>query len=385
MAQVAIFETEHFEGAYPVIRLFDNGENQITIFSYQQSYRQFQYLFKDDARRFKWVVKDDNESKYHFIYRMYKEVRRNNIQLLYLNTISNNHIFYVLMIRLLPKVRSVVTLHDINGYFHFKFAFSLRRWVRYTGKRSLVRAVKEFNVVAATMVPYLQGKLPSWKKVYNVPGAVFEGMPATCPSPVETGKINIVVPGTIDGRRRNYETVFELLQQCNEAGLPVSITLLGSHYGAYGEMILERCRAYAASHSNLSFYQNSPVVDQPEFDRVMNNAHVVFTPSVIDTIIFDGITETYGLSISSGNLFDVIKHAKPFIIPDALRMPDNMESSCFHYKTAADIFLFLKRILNEPSFYNELSQKALNNSREYTIPKVRERNAGLFLTEAKSR
>jgi hypothetical protein len=378
MAQVAIFETEHFEGAYPVIRLFDNGQNQITIFSWQQSYRQFQYLFKDDAHRFRWVVKDDNESKYRFIYRMYKEVRRSNIRLFYLNTISNNHIFYTLMIRLLPKVRAVVTLHDINGYFHFKFSFSIRRWIRYIGKRSLIRAVKEFNVVSATMVPYLQSKLPAWKKVYNVPGAVFERMPAECLSPAETGTINVVVPGTIDGRRRNYETVFELLQQCNEAGLPVSVTLLGSHYGDYGKMILERCRTYNASYNNLFFYENSSVVDQPEFDRVMNNAHVVFTPSVIDTIIFDGVTETYGLSISSGNLFDVIKHAKPFIIPEALKMPDNMESSCFHYKTAADIFLMLQRILNEPSFYNELSQKALNNSREYTISKVRERNALLF-------
>jgi hypothetical protein len=378
MAQIAIFETEHFEAAYPVIRLFDNSLNQITIFSYQQSYRQFQYLFKDDVHRFRWIVKDDNESKYHFIYRMYKEVRRNNIQLLYLNTIGNNHIFYALMIRLLPKVRTVVTLHDINGHFNFKFSFSVRRWIRYMGKRSLIRAVKEFNVISAPLAPYLQSKLPAHKRVYNVPGAVFEGLSAECLPPAETGKINIVVPGTIDGRRRNYETVFELLQQCNEAGLPVSITLLGSHYGEYGKMILQRCRAYAGSHSNLSFYENSLVVDQPEFDRVMNNAHVVFTPSVIDTIIFDGITETYGLSISSGNVSDVIKYAKPFIVPHALTMPDNMESSCFHYKTVADIFLFLQHILNEPSFYEELSQKALSNSREYTIYKVRKRNALLF-------
>src|SRR5947209_6596300 len=224
MAQIAIFETEHFEGAYAIIRLFDNGENQITIFSYQPSYRQLQYFFKDEAHRFRWVTKDENESKYHFIYRMYKEVRRNNIQLLYLNTISNNHIFYALMIRLLPKVRSVVTLHDINGYFQFKFAFSIRRWIRYIGKRSLIRAVKEFSVVSGPMVPYLQSKLPAYKKVYNI-RAIFEGIQAACLPPAETGKINIVVPGSVDGRRRNYETVFELLQQCNQAGLPVSVTL----------------------------------------------------------------------------------------------------------------------------------------------------------------
>jgi len=378
MARIAIFETEHFEGAYAIIRLFDNGQNEITIFSYQQSYRQLQFFLKDEAHRFKWIVKEDSESKYHFIYRMYKEVRRNNIQLLYLNTISNNHIFYALMIRLLPKVRSVVTLHDINGYFQFKFSFSIRRWIRHIGKRSLIGAVKEFSVVSAPMVPYLQSRLPAYKKVYNV-RAIFEGVQALCLPPAETGKINIVVPGSIDGRRRHYEAVFELLQQCNNAQLPVSVTLLGSCYGDYGEMILERCKAYASSYSNLSFYGNSSVVDQPEFDRVMDSAHVVFAPLVINTVIFDGITETYGLSITSGNLFDAIKHAKPFIIPEGLKIPQNMESSSFHYKTTADVLLFLQRILKEPSFYNELSQNALNNSKEYTISKVRESNAPLFL------
>ena len=41
---VGIFETDHFEAAYPVIRLFDNGENDITIFVYEKSYRQLQFL-----------------------------------------------------------------------------------------------------------------------------------------------------------------------------------------------------------------------------------------------------------------------------------------------------------------------------------------------------
>lgn len=377
MARIGIFETEHFEGAYPVIRLFDNGKNDITIFSYQQSYRQFQYLFGEEAARFRWIVKEDSESKYRFIYRIYKEARRNNIQLLYLNTITNNHFFYALMIRLLPKVRVVVTLHDINTYFNFKFAFDLRRWIRYRGKRSLVRAVKEFNVVAATMVPYLQSRLPGNKRVYNVPGAVFEGSLPHCMPPAEANKINIVVPGTVDNRRRNYETVFDLLHTCNEANIPVSVTLLGGYSREYGSMILERCKAYAQAHANLSFYETQ-VVDQPEFDRVMNNAHFVFTPSIINTIVSDGITETYGISISSGNLFDVIKHAKPFIIPEALKMPDNMESSCIHYKTVADIIILFQQVINEPLFYNELTQTALNNSREYTTAKVRERNALLF-------
>src|SRR5581483_12014871 len=104
-------------GAYPVIRLFDNGNNDITIFSYPVSHRQFQFLFANKPAPFRWIVKKEQESKYRFIYRIYKETRSNNLQLLYLNTITNNHFFYACMIRLLgKKIRVVVTLHDINTY-----------------------------------------------------------------------------------------------------------------------------------------------------------------------------------------------------------------------------------------------------------------------------
>ncbi|MEI9807412.1 MAG: hypothetical protein WDO16_05755 [Bacteroidota bacterium] len=44
----------------------------------------------------------------------------------------------------------------------------------------------------------------------------------------------------------------------------------------------------------------------------MDTAHFVFIPSVIATKICGDIPETYGISKSSGNMFDVIKHAKPF-------------------------------------------------------------------------
>ena len=41
---IGIFETEHFEGAYPLIKLFDNGGNRVTIFTNSHCFRQFRYL-----------------------------------------------------------------------------------------------------------------------------------------------------------------------------------------------------------------------------------------------------------------------------------------------------------------------------------------------------
>jgi hypothetical protein len=372
---VGIFETEHFEGSYPVIRLFDNGENQLTIFTNRESYRQFQWLFGEDINRYEWVVQEEHESKYRFVLRMYKEVKQRKIQLLYLNTISHNFIVYAGMISLLPKTRVVVTLHAVNNYFRFTPAFSLRRWVRHTGKRALIKVTKEFNVVSDTMVGHLTGLLPAHKKVHNLPGAVFERASIPQASHVINGRIQLVVPGSIDARRRDYMVVLDLLEQGRH--LPLHIVLLGPFIHPHGDAILEKCMRYAATHDNLVFYDNE-VVDQPEFDRVMDEAHIVFTPSVIDTIMVDEVMETYGKSICSGNIFDIIKHAKPFITPLALTIPANLASSAIPYNKVSDIIQALELLLQEPARYQALLKQAQQNSEEYTISKIRARNPMLF-------
>jgi hypothetical protein len=373
--RIGIFETDHFEGAYPIIRLFDNGTNEITIFTYEEPYRQFQFLFGAQIHRYQWVIKEKDTSKYQFMRRLYRETKSRRIDLLYMNTITDNHLFYAWLIRRLGNTRIITTLHDINSYFHFKPAFNLRRWVRYIGKRWFIKTVQEFNVVSDTMVDHLKSKLPPHKKVYSLPGAVYEM--TTPPVSLLTNTIQIVVPGTVDGRRRNYEIVFELLDACNQQAIPVLIILLGGFYGDYGQMILEKGRLYAQQHSNLLFY-DAKVVDQPEFDRVMNEAHLVFTPTVINTILFDGIVETYGQSISSGNLFDIIKHAKPFIAPAALTIPDRLKSSCVPYHSIDDIVAFLKKIMHNGDLFNRLTKNAEQNSLQYTIEKVRERNRAVL-------
>ncbi|SRR5579871_405715 len=378
--KIAIFETEHFEGAYPVIRLFDNGENAITVFCYEQSFRQFQFLFKEDFSKYKWVVKQDDESKNHFIYRMYQEIKKGKMEILYLNTISNNFHSYALLIKMLKNVRTIVTIHNINNYFQFIPAFSLRRFIRNGGKKRLIKNTREFNVVSLTMIESLQKRLPSFKKVHCIPGAVFEKEKINAVNLIRGQQLKIVVPGTVDVRRRDYQKVFDLLYACNNLDLPIVITLLGGYYGDAGKRIIEACEKYILQFDNLQFY-NAKIVDQPEFDKVMNESHFVWIPSVITTIINDEVREIYGETMASGNLFDIIKHAKPFIVPAQLRFDEYLQSSSFCYQNTNDIIEYIRRFINEPSLYYQLCKKALLNSENYTAENVRKRNQDLLLVQ----
>ena len=374
--RVGIFETTHFEGAYPVIKCFDNGANEITIFCYEESYRQFQHLFEGQMEKFSWVVKSQQDSKYKFIYRIYKETKSRKLDLLYLNTISDNFIFYAWILRFLKGVRVVLTIHSINNFFWKLPSLNLRAVIRSVGKKQLIKQVNEFNVVAITLVGYLRTKLAASKTIYTVPGAVYEQRKREL-KPLENKKISrIVVPGIIDARRRNYQDVLQLAELINKTGMRISITLLGGLNKEFGSSIIESIKN-SPDTADLKYY-TAPVVDQPEFDREMDDADIVLLPATVQTYILDGIYEEYGVTQSTGTLFDIVKHAKPFIAPRNLRVDPFLEKSCLRYDSVDEILEIIQALEESPDVWQDLQQKAKIASTHYTIEAVRKRNPGLF-------
>ena len=374
--KVAIFETEHFEAGYSLIRLFNNGQNEITVFCYPASQRQFDYLFKDDRSKINWVIKKEHQSKASFIYTIYQETKKRKIELLYLNTVSDNFLFYAMLAGSLPGVRIVLTLHSIYNFFSTKSLFNPRRMIRAIGKKMLRRAIKEFNILSPTLLPLLQQKFPKGKKIHQVPGAIFEKNAAAI-TELSTDLFRIVIPGSIDNKRRDYGQVFKLLNLLKQEDIAAEIILLGSFYGEYGQTILAQCREWAKHHADLRWYEGT-VVDQPEFDRVIEMSHFIFTPSVIDTVIADGVEEIYGISISSGNISDAIRHAKPLIIPGGLVVDPVLEKSCVRYSGLGDIVSLFKSIRNDGAIYTKLAIAAIDSSQQFTIEKVRAHNPNLF-------
>jgi hypothetical protein len=369
---VAIFETEHFEGAFPVIRLFDKPGNDITVYTSQETHKRFADLFGANMNRFNWIILPGN-SKRRFFFSLYKNLKKQNPALLYINTISSNHLLYAFVLTRLHLKRVSLTVHDINCLFESRSAFGFRKAVIHWGKKSLIKRATEFNVVADTMLPYIKTKAKG-KAVHNIPGCVFE---ARHIQQSISEALRIVVPGSLDGRRRNYDRVFELADLANKEKLPVQIILLGGWTDEYGKSIINRAAAFKAGHCSVISY-DTMVVDQAEFDKQMDEAHFVFIPSVINTKICGDIPEVYGLTKSSGNIFDVIKHAKPFIVPVGLTVSLNLQTSCFTYNFVGEIVSFLKSFIVSPAQYNRWQDEALKNSRYYTIDKVRERNPALF-------
>lgn len=370
--KAAIFETYHPEAAYPVIRLFDNGKNKLTIFSYEEAYQHLEHLLQDDIQKFNWVIRKKHQSKISFILTIFLETKKQKIQLLYLNTITDNFIFYAIMIFLLRKVRVIITIHSINNFFDHRFAFSPRRLIRTLGKKLLIAVTREFNVISIPSVKYLESKLPKDKKVHCVPNAVFDEFLCLQTQPLPTECINIVIPGTIEKRRRNYDQVFDLMIKLTDSKISFSITFLGKLYKDYGQEILSRSKAWNAQYGNIYYYEGDEV-NQLEFDRVMARATILFLPLVIETIVDDDIVEICGTSSTSGNITEVIRHAKPFIIPKLMAIDPVLEKTCFRYDNPEEIVSFISVLQKSPDLYQSLLNSSLDASRNFTVNKIRDR------------
>ena len=374
--RIGIFETDHFEVSHTLIRLFQLPAHQLTIFTETQSWRQFRQMPDIDLQAHRWVIRKERQSKASFILQIYRTVKQQKIELLFLETVEDNFIFYAWLVKALPGVRIILSIHDINGYFHFRENGSLRRRIRNSGKRKLIKAVNEFIVINSNMVDYLQSLLPAGKSVRYLPGSFFERDLYQPPS-ASMDPIHLVVPGSVDSRRRDYNVVFDLLQACREQQLNVKVTLLGGFRPESDRQLMKRVLDFSYDYPNLKWFEE-PVVPQPVFDEVMQSAHFVLSPSVIRTVISDDVQEEYGVSKSSGNIADIVRYARPAIIPAALVTGPEISHIAIRYQSVKEIPEQLKLLRDHPDKYLAIQQRALAGSGAFTLDAIRMQHPDLF-------
>jgi hypothetical protein len=372
---IGIFDTEHFETTYTLIRLFDLPENIITIYT-DTHCKQRLGEYKDfDSSKYRWHLKDSGESHAAFISRTGKHISGTKTQLMFYNTISNNHLLHALQIRNSRVPRTILTIHDVNDMTEFTFQIGLKSIVRQVGKLMLIRTVKELNVISDTMINTLVQRTGGNHIIHNIPGSVFEP-----PAPVArlTGKMKIVVPGTIDRKRKDYFEALKLLVNADAAGLQVEMTFAGVPYGWYGRQIAELSNRLHLKHSSLVMFETE--LSHQKFDEIIRDAHFIYIPTVRISKPPGQRKEIYGITKSSGAIFDALRHARPMIIPSRLQMSTKLEKCCMRYRDIDHLLSLLRELTTHPNQYIAWQENALQCAEHYTIDNTRKLNPSLFST-----
>ena len=374
--QISIYETVHFENISALIRLFDRPGCQITIFCDEIAARQAAANLQGDYDRFTWVIRKPPMGRRRFILQMRVHIRKRGSDLVWLNTVSDNFIHLAWMASSFPQTRFVVTLHAIEAFFSPQLKFNLRRIVRVAGKWLLRRTIKEYSVQSPTLLPAARRNLHPRYPLHQVPGAIFE------PGKFKDNTrlpLHLVVAGSVDPRRRNYEELKQLVNGLEQSAIPMQITILGSTDSAYGRSQCNYWRSLTLQHVQLKWYETE-LVEQAEYDEVLQHAHFIFHPSAMESVLEDGAKEIYGLTISSGVFSDAIRHAKPMILPSFLSIDPLFNSCCLQYQQAGDLLPFFQIMQAEPATYQSWKEAALKMAEQFTVERIRQHNPTLFGT-----
>lgn len=130
---IVIYETEHFETTYAMIRLFDLPAHQITVYTNEQTAARLFELLGTGKEKYRWIVQQTGETNRSFIRKMYAELNDDQPDMLLFGTVSHNYFLHALLLKKYPLKRSVLTIHGVNSMFQYPFGLGLRKMVTYFG------------------------------------------------------------------------------------------------------------------------------------------------------------------------------------------------------------------------------------------------------------
>jgi hypothetical protein len=369
---VGICELEHFESVYPLVRLYDERSNVIYLFVSPRVYNALYPKLTDSSADIKWVVKSDSQSVRSFLFNIFFQSKKIKLDKIFLHTISNNHIFFVFFILLWSDPKKIyITIHEVRDFLFPRLSFNPKMIISFFGKRMLYFISHHFVTISESTHNFLKKNVSNSISTCWIPGGSFEEKFYHMPD-IPSSCIRLVVPGSLDYNRRNYNDVFDFLLKAKEVNLPVEVYLLGGYFDKEGYSIIQKCQELSIDYPDLFFY-DCEFISFDLFDEIMHKAHFIWAPSVLYTMSINCVEEIYGISKVSGNIFDAIRYARPIIIPDTLNIDSFQQLSAFKYKNVNDIVSLLMDIVHDPNSYKLWVDKSLEVSGYYTFKKLRDR------------
>ncbi|GAB4091727.1 glycosyltransferase [Flaviaesturariibacter terrae] len=330
---ILLYENEHFETVEALLEVLDSGANNLQLLLPARLAADRE--FTERLRRYKVVIHALPElpaAHPAFVEKMARSVAA---EALVLGTVSFRHAQFALLPRRL-KIPVLLGVHDVNDLFAPAWGKTLRSWARAFGKRRLRRSVTAFAVLLDEMRAFILRQYAPPQPVVVIPGAFFEGVAGREMS-TDNSIVPIVVPGSIDGRRRDYRIVLELAALLPPDEFPVR--LLG---------------AWSKTHPPGNWPPATPVSFAPEgvsakdFDDAMRACELVWIPLQPNFRHPDGTVETYGSSKSAGAFFDALRFGKPLLVPDDLPVPSIVASALLRYSDATYLRYLLLALQANP-------------------------------------
>lgn len=295
-------------------------------------------------------------------------IKSESIDLLLLSPIFDS---YGALKRIVKQLtcKKVITTHNINTWFFGRF-WSPNSYMDRINMRAILKNC-DYIAVEDFIYNHLKSTNHVLFKKYNfiyIPFTIFHENKIRKYSKIGS-QIKIVLTGAIDGDRRRYEEVLEVIQFYSNRCAEITFSFAGKAKGDYGKSIQEKLVEIKKKYPTLvSFFDDSSTADM--FRQEMETSDLVLSTST-KTFKGMGTTEYIGKTKPTAAIHDMMSYELPGLLPSHLNVPINLKGSVFNYHSGDDLKMLLSDLLDNPKLLEQWKLKAKENSLNFTSQVIR--------------
>ncbi|MEP6747479.1 MAG: hypothetical protein ABJB86_07120 [Bacteroidota bacterium] len=374
--KIAIYETVHLECLLPLAECLKDSPYQITFFVNE--------LMREDINttlpvecylKFTWVYMQEVSilSFYKFLDKQFSLYR---FDLLWLNTIDSKHIVFALLGSKYKKMKLLINVHEINNFFRPHAGVNLKSLIRSSGKKILSHIAYAYLLNADKMKENIVALKLTKKNCYTI-SPVFYKANVNVQPPKEM--FTVIIAGTVDERRRDYRialNAWKIFTGSRKNTVDAELILAGG-ISSNGIEIEKICRTDKILQKTVTIFDRE--IPEYIFRKLLAGASVILSPLNTTTSTSDNIIELYGITKTSGNTYDAIRHAKPYIIPAQLTIPGEIETSAIRYSGEKELVSILEKLCNEKAVLDLYTKNAVENSQKFTYERMRQKVSDMLV------
>lgn len=202
---------------------------------------------------------------------------------------------------------------------------------------------------------YLKGNRPELsQKLLSINIAV----PHYKPKIFTRNEVRIIIPGTVNQDRRDYQQVIDSLTNLNAMiSQPICIIFLGKVHSKKEIKLLRQAEKLSLSKIKIEYFED--YVTSAKYSEYMQNADVLLLP-IKRFIRYKSLQEERGKTCVSGNINDMVQFGLPAILPAFYPLNRAIEANVLRYSNDQEL---IQRVAHwvETKEYQQL-KKSINYS-----------------------
>jgi len=189
------------------------------------------------------------------------------------------------------------------------------------------------------------------------PFAICEGMGDSSKS---NQALRICIPGVITQAKRDYLGLFDALMK-NAEGLSDQIQLHLLGYITKREKTAMEQAISDLKNAGYDLIYHDSFVYGEEFDQAIAICDLLLN----NQFISKNSTEVYGKTKESGMIFNMLRAAKPGLLPEEYNVSSEFDDCTLFFKDYNHLVILLKKVLDDPERLEQLKVAAKNLSVSY--------------------